>query len=150
MIVVRSPTRVARSPVRGLRRGAPRGPDGTAWALGRATPPPAVRAAAVQQRRGADRAGPEPPGGAVGGEVRLAPAVFPRAELPLLRRGADVDQPLRADPDQPDPGAIEPEGVEQRPGGPVELVPDVGGDRPRPAAGDRGEVGEAPLDADRA
>ena len=103
-----------------------------------------------QQRRGTDRAGTEAAGGAVGGQLGVPPAELPGAQLQLLRRRAGVHQPLGPNPHQADPGPVEPEGVEQRPRGVVELLPDVGGDVQGAAAGDGGEVGEADLDADGA
>jgi len=80
----------------------------------------------------------------------LAAAVLTSTQLQLPRRRPGRHQALGPDADQPDPGAVQAEGVEERAGGVVELLPDVGGDVEGAAADDRGEVGEADLDRDRA
>ena len=49
-----------------------------------------------------------------------------RPQLQLLGGAVGLDQPLRPDADQPDAGAVQAQGVEQRAGGVVELLTDVG------------------------
>ena len=112
--------------------GAPGRPSRCSSVAGRTAPAPKRRAA----RSAASSASRRP--------CSRAP------ELELLRRRVGVDQALGPHPHQPDPGPVQPERVEERPRGVVELLPDVGGDVEGAAAGDRGEVGEADLDADGA
>ena len=115
---------------RGFRAGQPGSRPATSETGGTAapgadgltSPAAAGSAVAVQQGGGAHRAGAEAPGGPVGGQLGLPPAVLPGPELQLLRRGAGVDQALGPDADQPDPGPVEPERVEEGPRGVVELL----------------------------
>ena len=63
---------------------------------------------------------------------------------------ADVDEALHPHPDQPDPGPLEAQGVEQGTGRGVDVAADVGGVAQGPGPGDRREVGEPHLDRDGA
>ena len=73
-----------------------------------------------------------------------------RTQEQLAGVALGLEQPLHPDPDQPDPGSLQPEGPVESERRLVDGAPGVGGLGERLRAGQGGEVGEAHLDADGA
>src|SRR5689334_8042962 len=86
---------------------------------------------AVDQAGRAYGGAAEPERGAVDRAVGIGPAVLPLAEDTLTLHGGARHEPLDPDTDQPEPGALEPEGVVQPDRCAVDLLGDVArlGDR---------------------
>lgn len=105
---------------------------------------------ASDQGRGTDRSRPEPRAGSVDRPIGVAPAVVGIVQTGLDGRALGLDQPLHPHADQPDPGPLQPERVEEGRRGGIDLAGHVSGVAQGATAGDRREVGEAHFEGDGA
>src|SRR5690242_16480006 len=124
-------------------------PDGVALPVPRSrsrgtgfTVAPALPLAVADQAGRPDTARAEPGAGPVDRPVGVAPAVVGLVEGALDGGTLALDEPFHPHAHEPDPGALETQGVVETLGRVEDLAADVGGVAQGAAAGDGGEVGE--------